>query len=51
MCMKKTKIICSVGPACESVEVMEELVSHGMNCARINLSHASYEDCEKQLVL
>ena len=49
MCMKKTKIICSVGPACESVEVMEELVSHGMNCARINLSHASYEDCEKTI--
>ncbi|MBQ6404439.1 MAG: pyruvate kinase [Bacilli bacterium] len=47
--MKKTKIICSVGPACESVEVMEDMVHHGMNCARINLSHATYEDCEKTI--
>lgn len=47
--MKKTKIICSVGPACESVEVMEDMVHHGMNCARINLSHATHEDCEKTI--
>ena len=39
--MKKTKIICSIGPASEKVEVMQELVLNGMNCARINLSHAS----------
>lgn len=42
--MKKTKIICSVGPACNSVEVMEQLVLKGMNCARINLSHAKEKD-------
>ena len=42
--MKKTKIICSVGPACNNVEVMEKLVRNGMNCARINLSHASREN-------
>ena len=42
--MKKTKIICSIGPASKSVEVMEQMVRHGMNCARINLSHASRED-------
>ena len=47
--MKKTKIICSVGPSCESVEVMEDMVHHGMNCARINLSHATHEDCEKTI--
>lgn len=41
--MKKTKIICSVGPACDRVDVMEKLVRSGMNCARINLSHASRE--------
>lgn len=39
--MKKTKIICSIGPASGNVEVMEQLVLKGMNCARINLSHAS----------
>ena len=43
--MKKTKIICSVGPACDNVEVMEQLVLNGMNCARINLSHATDEGC------
>ena len=43
--MKKTKIICSVGPACNSIDVMEQLVLNGMNCARINLSHAKKEDC------
>ena len=42
--MKKTKIICSVGPACDNVDVMKELVLNGMNCARINLSHAKKED-------
>lgn len=41
--MKKTKIICSIGPASDNVEVMEQLVLNGMNCARINLSHATEE--------
>lgn len=44
--MKKTKIICSVGPASDNVEIMEQLVLNGMNCARINLSHATPEGCE-----
>lgn len=43
--MKKTKIICSIGPACNNFDTMEQLVLNGMNCARINLSHASEEDC------
>ena len=38
--MKKTKIICSVGPACNNVEILEDMVYNGMSCARINLSHA-----------
>jgi len=47
--MKKTKIICSVGPACNNVEVMEQLVRKGMNCARINLSHASRESIKETI--
>lgn len=47
--MKKTKIICSVGPACNSVEVMTEMVNWGMNCARINLSHATEDDILKTI--
>ena len=47
--VKKTKIICSIGPASSSVEVMEQLVLNGMNCARINMSHATEEDIEKTI--
>ncbi len=39
----KTKIICTIGPATESVEKIAELASNGMNIARINMSHGSYE--------
>lgn len=39
--MKKTKIICSIGPASSKNEVMEKMVLNGMNCARINLSHSN----------
>ena len=42
--MKKTKIICSIGPVSNNVEVMEQLALNGMNCARINMSHAKDED-------
>ena len=47
--MKKTKIICSVGPACDSVDVMSEMVDMGMDCARINLSHATQEGILKTI--
>ena len=47
--MKKTKIICSIGPACNCVEVMSEMVNEGMDCARINLSHATHEEIVKTL--
>lgn len=42
--MKKTKIICSIGPASCSYEVMREMVLSGMNVARINFSHATLEE-------
>jgi len=47
--MKKTKIICSIGPASSSVEVMTKMVEVGMNVARINFSHATKEDNDKVL--
>jgi len=49
--MKKTKIICSIGPASESVEVMTEMVKVGMNVARINFSHATYEQNDKDIAV
>lgn len=42
--MKKTKIVCSIGPSSSSVPVMTEMVKNGMNVARINCSHAKKED-------
>ena len=42
--MKKTKIICSIGPASTSYDVMCEMVLSGMNVARINFSHATLEE-------
>lgn len=42
--MKKTKIICSIGPASCSADVMERMVYAGMNVARINFSHATLEE-------
>jgi len=42
--MKKTKIICSIGPASCNYDVMREMVISGMNVARINFSHATLEE-------
>jgi len=41
---KKTKIICSIGPASSDASVMENMVKKGMNVARINCSHATIEE-------
>ena len=41
--MRKTKIVCTLGPACLSETVMEEMLKSGMNVARINMSHGSHE--------
>ena len=41
--MRKTKIICTIGPASNSIEMLEKLVDSGMNVARLNFSHGSYE--------
>ena len=47
--MRKTKIVCTIGPASESLEVMKELMLAGMNVARINFSHGSYKEQENRI--
>lgn len=42
--MRKTKIICTLGPACETIEKMKELMLAGMNVARFNMSHGTHEE-------
>jgi len=42
--MKKTKIVCTIGPATEHEEVLKSLINTGMNVARINFSHGSHEE-------
>ena len=42
--MKKTKIICTIGPASESEEVLKQLIKSGMDIARLNFSHGDYEE-------
>lgn len=45
--MKKTKIVCSIGPSSNEVEVMEQMANCGMNVARINFTHATLEERQK----
>jgi len=45
--MKKTKIICSIGPSCSNSKTLSELAIHGMDVARINFSHGDYEEKDR----
>ena len=47
--MKKTKIICTIGPAVDEPAVLEKLMLAGMDVARINFSHGNYQDQEPRI--
>ena len=42
--MRKTKIICTLGPSTDKDGVLRELIANGMNVARFNFSHGSHEE-------
>ena len=42
--LKKTKIVCTIGPASENPEILEQLINNGMNVARLNFSHGTHEE-------
>lgn len=49
--MRKTKIICTIGPASESEEMIRKLCESGMNVARLNFSHGDHEEQQKRVDL
>ena len=47
--MRRTKIICTVGPASNSWETIKGMYEAGMNVLRINMSHSGHEDAERAI--
>jgi len=47
--MRRAKIVCTMGPAVEAPDKVEELIAAGMNMARLNLSHGGYEEHQNRL--
>ena len=47
--MKKTKIICTIGPSSETKETLKELLKSGMNMMRLNFSHGNYEEHKEKI--
>lgn len=45
--MKKTKIVCTIGPASSGEDTLLKMIKSGMNVARLNMSHGTYEDHRK----
>ena len=47
--MRKTKIICTLGPSTDNEEVLRRLIQNGMDVARINMSHGTYEEHKQKM--
>ena len=49
--MRKTKIICTIGPSSENIETLTKMCQEGMNVARLNFSHGSHEEHQNKINL
>lgn len=49
--MRKTKIICTIGPACENEEILTKMCQNGMNVARLNFSHGTHPEHQEKIDL
>lgn len=47
--MRKTKIVCTIGPSSEKAEVFREMCLQGLNVARLNFSHGTHEEHQKKI--
>ena len=47
--MRKTKIVCTLGPATDNEDVLRKLMLAGMNVARLNFSHGTHEERKKRM--
>src|SRR5699024_555362 len=47
--MRKTKIVCTIGPASEDMETLEKLIQSGMNVARLNFSHGNFSEHKERI--
>ncbi len=49
--MRKTKIVCTIGPACQNEQTLTQMCKNGMNVARLNFSHGTYDEHQNNIDL
>ena len=47
--LKRTKIVCTIGPSCHDVEKLKKMLAAGMNVARFNFSHGDHKEKKDQM--